>query len=69
MSTLSHPLKQPTDLYLVNSASRTEDQVERFAAPVDDGLGSMRGLAFVMVFNVVLILMAVAAWGLWHLLR
>jgi hypothetical protein len=33
---------------------------------IDDGLGCIRGLAFAMAFNVVLVLTSFAGWTLWH---
>ena len=46
---------------------------ERFA-PADDvyvenPMGAFRGLAFAMVFNVLLVLSGAAAWGIWHLMH
>jgi hypothetical protein len=42
--------------------------------PADDvctenPVGTFRGLAFAMVFNVLLVLAGAAAWGLWRMIR
>ena len=46
---------------------------ERFAATDDfyqeNPIGVFRGLAFAMVFNLLLALTGIAAWELWRLLR
>lgn len=43
-------------------------------APADDvyvenPMGALRGLAFVLVFNVLLAFTGIAGWGLWHMLK
>jgi hypothetical protein len=35
----------------------------------ENPMGAYRGLAFAMVFNVLLVLTGAAGWGLWRLLR
>lgn len=45
--------------------SPREDECEAEESKV----GAFRGFLFAMLFNVVLALVAVAAWQLWHILR
>ncbi len=47
---------------------------KEYFAPADDvyvenPMGAFRGLAFVLVFNVLLGLTGIAGWGLWHMLK
>ena len=64
MSTISHSLRsiQARHLQLIERAESQE-------GPEDDGLGCVRGLAVVMLCNLIFAMMIAAGWGLWRLLR
>ena len=49
--------------------STSEALEAQATAPADDGLGCMRGLAVVMLLNVVFLLTILAGWELWRHLR
>lgn len=49
-------------------ARRGVDENEE-CEPLDSGGGALRGLAFAILFNVLLVLVGVGAWQLWRILR
>jgi hypothetical protein len=73
MSTFSHSVHrvQVDDLLLLPMGADViaEAPAEERVAPLDDGLGAIRGLASAMVCNVALALLIAAAWEVWRLLR
>ena len=67
MSTQSQSFQPVASLRIVSRAEETFAETKKL--PADDGLGCMRGFAFAMLFNLFLVGVIAAAWGLYRLLR
>ena len=72
MSTFSHPLEpiRIRHLSLVgkDDSITAEASLEDMHLSAGHGLGFMRGLAFAMLFNIILASVIVAGWELWRIL-
>jgi|GEM_PF-6922777 hypothetical protein len=64
MNTLGHSIRRLTGI-----PAETQEVLEQSSRPIDDGLGCMRGLVFVFLFNAALVIMSAAVWALWRWLR
>ncbi|MBX6359452.1 hypothetical protein [Pseudacidobacterium ailaaui] len=63
MGTLGHSLPGLDNLSAAAQDSATS------APPAKDGLGAMRALAFVLLFNAGLVVLGLALWSAWRWLR
>ena len=64
--TLGAPFDHPKLPILVQPRTQS---VPTDSVHIENPTGAFRGLAFAMIFNVLLALAGAAAWGLWRMIR
>lgn len=62
-------LNRPARLSLANNVSSIAEAPSEDPRFREDELGTMRGLAFAMLCNIILAVVAIAGWHLWRLFQ
>lgn len=58
-----------TTIHLADAARLLAEKERRISAPEDHGLGAMRGLAFAVLMEAAMALLAGVGWELWRMIR